>query len=39
MSYMMGLITLVFGVMTSVGLLALFFSSDYAQKKWNPEGK
>lgn len=23
----------------SVGGLALFFGSDYAQKKWNPEGK
>lgn len=23
----------------SIAGLALFFGSDYAQKKWNPEGK
>lgn len=39
MSYMMWLITLVFAVMMSVGSLALFFSSAYAQRKWNPEGE
>lgn len=32
---MMGFILFV----TLVGGLALFFGSDYAQKKWNPEGK
>lgn len=39
MSEMMWLITLIFIVMMSVGGLALFFSSDYAQQKWNPNGE
>ncbi len=39
MSQMMWLLTLVFSVMMAVGLLALFFGSDYAQKKWNPNGE
>ena len=39
MSYGDWMIILVFGLMMSIAALAKFFSSDYAQKKWNPEGK
>ncbi|CAM5199448.1 hypothetical protein CDEF62S_03628 [Castellaniella defragrans] len=39
MSRVMWLLTLVFTVMMSVGGLALFFSNNYAQKKWNPDGE
>lgn len=33
-----GILIYIFFV-SSVAGLALFFGSDYAQKKWNPEGK
>lgn len=39
MSYGDWMIVLVFVLMMSVAGLAKFLNSEYAQKKWNPEGK
>ncbi|WP_368643484.1 hypothetical protein [Castellaniella ginsengisoli] len=37
MTYADWMIILVFTLMMSVGAAALFFSSDYAQKRWNAD--